>query len=81
MLHSTTKKNFASVSMYHYITLHHHFRTNNKSHSDIPIYNYVATDNPITYDELKEMSSKYGLEIPSTRAVWYYSFRNNKHRL
>ncbi|KAL0100178.1 hypothetical protein PUN28_019540 [Cardiocondyla obscurior] len=27
------------------------------------------------------MSSKYGLEIPSCRAVWYYSFRNNKHRI
>lgn len=57
--------------------------TNNKSRSEgeVPIYNYVATDNPITYDELKEMSSKYGLEIPSCRAVWYYSFRNNKHRI
>ncbi|KYN33349.1 hypothetical protein ALC56_12060 [Trachymyrmex septentrionalis] len=56
-------------------------RINNKSRSDVPIYNYVSTDNPITYDELKNMSSKYGLEIPSTRAVWYYSFRNNKHRI
>ncbi|XP_012528500.1 fatty acyl-CoA reductase wat isoform X2 [Monomorium pharaonis] len=56
-------------------------RTNNKSRNDIPIYNYVSTDNPITYDELKEMSAKYGLDIPSSRAVWYYSFRNNKHRL
>ncbi|EZA57926.1 Putative fatty acyl-CoA reductase [Ooceraea biroi] len=56
-------------------------RVNNKSHGDIPIYNYVSKDNPITYDELKEMSSKYGLDIPSTRAVWYYSFRNNKHRI
>ncbi|XP_025986100.1 fatty acyl-CoA reductase wat isoform X1 [Solenopsis invicta] len=56
-------------------------KTNNKSRNDIPIYNYVSTDNPITYDELKEMSAKYGLEIPSSRAVWYYSFRNNKHRI
>lgn len=56
-------------------------RSNNKSHSDIPIYNYVSKDNPITYDQLKDMSAKYGLEIPSTRAIWYYSFRNNKHRI
>ncbi|XP_071557368.1 fatty acyl-CoA reductase wat isoform X1 [Temnothorax nylanderi] len=56
-------------------------RSNNKSRSEVPIYNYVSTDNPITYDDLKEMSSKYGIEIPSTRAVWYYSFRNNKHRI
>ncbi|XP_050463960.1 fatty acyl-CoA reductase wat-like [Cataglyphis hispanica] len=56
-------------------------RSNNKSHSDIPIYNYVSKDNPITYDELKILSSKYGLETPSTKAIWYYSFRNNKHRI
>ncbi|KAL6427488.1 hypothetical protein ACFW04_008770 [Cataglyphis niger] len=56
-------------------------RSNNKSHSDIPIYNYVSKDNPITYDELKVLSSKYGLETPSTKAIWYYSFRNNKHRI
>ncbi|GAB1866560.1 Fatty acyl-CoA reductase [Camponotus japonicus] len=56
-------------------------RSNDKSHSDIPIYNYVSKDNPITFDQLKDMSSKYGLEIPSTRAIWYYSFRNNKHRI
>lgn len=56
-------------------------RSNNKSHSDVPIYNYVSKDNPITYDQLKEMSAKYGLDIPSTRAIWYYSFRNNKHRI
>lgn len=69
-----------SINMYCYVILLH-FRSNNKSRSDIPIYNYVSTDNPITYDELKEMSSKYGLETPSIRAVWYYSFRNNKHRI
>ncbi|KAH0953754.1 hypothetical protein HN011_008466 [Eciton burchellii] len=56
-------------------------RLDNKSHSDIPIYNYVSKDNPITYDDLKDMSTKYGLDIPSTRAIWYYSFRNNKHRI
>lgn len=48
---------------------------------DIPIYNYVSQDNPITYDQLKELSSKHGMKIPTCRAIWYYSFRNNKYRL
>ncbi|XP_032678741.1 fatty acyl-CoA reductase wat isoform X2 [Odontomachus brunneus] len=56
-------------------------RLNNKTSGEIPIYNYVSTDNPITYDQLKEMSAKYGLEIPSNRAIWYYSFRNNKYKI
>ncbi|EFN84876.1 Fatty acyl-CoA reductase 1 [Harpegnathos saltator] len=56
-------------------------RQNNKTSGEIPIYNYVSTDNPITYDQLKDLSAKYGLDIPSNRAIWYYSFRNNKHRI
>ncbi|KAK0180733.1 hypothetical protein PV327_003087 [Microctonus hyperodae] len=48
---------------------------------EIPIYNYVSQDNPITYDELKIMSAKYGINYPTVRAIWYYSFRNNKHKL
>lgn len=47
---------------------------------DVPIYNYVSQDNPITYDQLKELSSKYGMSTPTVRAIWYYSFRNNKYR-
>lgn len=57
------------------------FRLSNKSSGEIPIYNYVSNDNPITYDRLKELSAKYGLDIPSNRAIWYYSFRNNKYRI
>ncbi|KAG7201488.1 hypothetical protein KM043_004247 [Ampulex compressa] len=52
-----------------------------KTHSDIPIYNYVSQDNPITYDDLKVMSAKHGINMPTSRAIWYYSFRNNKHRI
>lgn len=49
--------------------------------NDVPVYNYVSQDNPITYDQLKIMSEKYGLEFPSGKAIWYYSFRNTKHKI
>lgn len=51
-----------------------------KINNNIPIYNYVSQDNPITYDDLKIMSAKYGLLYPTIKAMWYYSFRNNKYR-
>lgn len=61
---------------------HHCLRLNNNATcNEVPIYNYVSKDNPITYDELKEMSSKYGLDIPPMKAIWYYSFRNTKHKI
>lgn len=47
----------------------------------VPVYNYVSQDNAITYDQLKDMSAKYGINYPTVRAIWYYSFRNNKHKL
>lgn len=49
--------------------------------SDLPIYNYVSVDNPITYEGMKILSAKYGLEFPTVKAVWYYSFRNTKHKI
>ncbi|XP_048264956.1 fatty acyl-CoA reductase wat isoform X2 [Bombus terrestris] len=55
--------------------------TTKERENDIPVYNYVSKDNPITYDQLKLLSEKYGLEFPTSRAIWYYSFRNNKHRI
>ncbi|KAF7391375.1 hypothetical protein HZH66_009855 [Vespula vulgaris] len=54
---------------------------NRRSNEDTPIYNYVSKDNPITYDELKDMSAKYGLLVPTKESIWYYSFRNTKYRL
>ncbi|KAJ8688432.1 hypothetical protein QAD02_024227 [Eretmocerus hayati] len=57
-------------------------KQNNKHSNDIPVYNYVSTDdNPLTWDQLKVMSAKYGLDIPTSRAVWYYSFRNTKSKI
>ncbi|XP_031839104.1 fatty acyl-CoA reductase wat [Nomia melanderi] len=49
--------------------------------NDIPVYNYVSQDNPITYDQLKLLSEKYGLEFPTGKAIWYYSFRNTRHKI
>nr|XP_050868827.1 fatty acyl-CoA reductase wat-like isoform X2 [Vespula vulgaris]XP_050868828.1 fatty acyl-CoA reductase wat-like isoform X2 [Vespula vulgaris]XP_050868829.1 fatty acyl-CoA reductase wat-like isoform X2 [Vespula vulgaris]XP_050868830.1 fatty acyl-CoA reductase wat-like isoform X2 [Vespula vulgaris] len=54
---------------------------NRRRNEDIPIYNYVSKDNPITFDELKYMTAKYGIPLPSKEAIWYYSFRNVKYRL
>ncbi|XP_015586810.1 fatty acyl-CoA reductase wat [Cephus cinctus] len=48
---------------------------------DIPIYNYVCNENQITYNQLKEMSAKHGISIPTNKAIWYYSFRNNKYKI
>lgn len=59
----------------------HRSATTKERENDIPVYNYVSKDNPITYDQLKLLSEKYGLEFPTSRAIWYYSFRNNKHRI
>ncbi|XP_046424476.1 fatty acyl-CoA reductase wat-like [Neodiprion virginianus] len=53
----------------------------NKNGSEIPIYNYCSRDNPITWDDLKEMSEKYGIAFPSIKAMWYYSFRNTKSKV
>ncbi|KOX80980.1 hypothetical protein WN51_00898 [Melipona quadrifasciata] len=55
--------------------------TSKETGNDIPVYNYVSKDNPITYDQLKVLSEKYGLQFPTSRAIWYYSFRNNKHKI
>ncbi|XP_011315369.1 putative fatty acyl-CoA reductase CG5065 [Fopius arisanus] len=52
-----------------------------RTQREIPLYNYVSQDNAITYDDLKIMSAKYGIEYPTVRAIWYYSFRNNKYRI
>lgn len=54
---------------------------NRQSNEDVPIYNYVSKDNPITFDDLKNLSAKHGLNIPTRKAIWYYSFRNSKYRI
>ncbi|XP_015435285.1 PREDICTED: putative fatty acyl-CoA reductase CG5065 [Dufourea novaeangliae] len=60
---------------------HRSATTKEEKSKDIPVYNYVSKDNPITYDQLKNMSEKYGFEFPTGKAIWYYSFRNTKYRI
>ncbi|XP_052749017.1 fatty acyl-CoA reductase wat-like isoform X2 [Galleria mellonella] len=41
--------------------------------SDIPIYNFVSgAQNPCTWGTFVELNRKYGLDIPTIKAVWYY---------
>ncbi|XP_063632599.1 fatty acyl-CoA reductase wat-like isoform X1 [Cydia splendana] len=47
------------------------FRENQTS--DIPIYNFVSgAQNPLKWSAFIEMNQKYGIEKPTTKAVWYY---------
>ncbi|XP_043486959.1 fatty acyl-CoA reductase wat-like [Polistes fuscatus] len=54
---------------------------NRRSKDDIPIYNNVCNENPITYQEMKIMTFKYGQLTPIKDAIWYYSFEPTKYRL
>jgi len=41
---------------------------------DIPIYNYVSSKkNPITWKEYISKAMTFGLQTPSSQALWYYS--------
>ncbi|KAL2734722.1 fatty acyl-CoA reductase wat-like isoform X2 [Vespula maculifrons] len=54
---------------------------NRRFKKDLPIYNYVSDDNPITYNEFVEVIIKYGELIPSEKALWCHSFLVTKYRL
>ncbi|XP_043486970.1 fatty acyl-CoA reductase wat-like [Polistes fuscatus] len=54
---------------------------NRRYREDIPIYNYVSNDNPITNQEFTEMSGKYLHLTPTKDAIWYCSFGLTKYRL
>ncbi|KOC68027.1 Putative fatty acyl-CoA reductase [Habropoda laboriosa] len=47
----------------------------------VTIYNYVSKDNPLTYTQLRSLSELYGLEFPTRRALWYYTFEQHKHKI
>lgn len=55
--------------------------TTEEKTDNVPVYHYVSKDNPVTFEQLKSLSEKYGLQFPTEKAIWYYSFRNNKHRM
>ncbi|XP_034828298.1 fatty acyl-CoA reductase wat-like [Maniola hyperantus] len=41
--------------------------------SDIPIYNYVSgAQTPVTWGEFIEYNRRFGIVIPTMKAVWYY---------
>nr|CAH7761030.1 unnamed protein product [Callosobruchus chinensis] len=50
--------------------------------NDIKIYNYESSnDNPITWKNYMAKSYQYGINTPSAKAIWYYSFFLTKSRL
>ncbi|XP_067204593.1 fatty acyl-CoA reductase wat-like [Linepithema humile] len=67
-----------NIIRYDVISLRHCFRLNNDLPGDIPIYNYVSKDNPITYNNVKEFFKEGLFEFPFKEAMWYYSFRLTK---
>ncbi|KAJ0182878.1 hypothetical protein K1T71_000854 [Dendrolimus kikuchii] len=47
------------------------FKENQTSH--IPIYNYVSgAQNPLKWGKFIEINRRYGINQPTTKAVWYY---------
>ncbi|CAG9759270.1 unnamed protein product [Ceutorhynchus assimilis] len=43
-----------------------------KFEQDIPIYNYVSSvQNPVTWDEFKNLATKHGTKFPPQRVLWY----------
>ncbi|XP_035456025.2 fatty acyl-CoA reductase wat [Spodoptera frugiperda] len=47
------------------------YKENQTSH--IPIYNFVSgAQNPLTWGEFIARNRKYGIDKPTTKAVWYY---------
>jgi len=52
-----------------------------QTEDQIPVYNYVSSEQkPLTWDQFMDMTSRYGMEVPSMRSMWYYSLTLNKHR-
>lgn len=48
--------------------------------SDIPIYNYVSgAQNPLTWKNFIDLNKKYGIDKPTTKAVWYYGLNPTKN--
>ncbi|CAG9770278.1 unnamed protein product [Ceutorhynchus assimilis] len=55
------------------------YRKDQKSY-DIMVYNYESgKDQPINWGKFMHLSHHYGIEYPSTKAIWYYSFKLYKY--
>nr|CAD7460311.1 unnamed protein product [Timema tahoe] len=47
----------------------------------IPIYNYVSSaQNPIQWHNFVDMAKNHGKDVPSSKAIWYYSFTMTKYK-
>ncbi|XP_075988965.1 fatty acyl-CoA reductase wat-like [Anticarsia gemmatalis] len=56
----------------------HNYKENQTSH--IPIYNFVSgAQNPLTWWDFIEKNRKYGIDKPTTKAVWYYGLNPTKN--
>jgi len=52
-----------------------------QSEDEIRVYNYVSSvQKPLSWDQFMDMGSRYGMEVPSMRTIWYYSLTLNKRR-
>nr|CAD7259154.1 unnamed protein product [Timema shepardi] len=48
----------------------------------IPIYNYVSSaQKPIQWQEFVEMAGNHGMDIPCSKAIWYYSVTMTKYKV
>ncbi|CAG2061637.1 unnamed protein product [Timema podura] len=48
----------------------------------IPIYNYVSSaQNPIQWHDFVDMAKNHGKDVPSSKAIWYYSFTMTKYKV
>ncbi|XP_071441774.1 fatty acyl-CoA reductase wat-like [Hetaerina americana] len=46
---------------------------------EIKIYNYVSSaQRPITWGQFMDLNTKYGMQTPSMRSIWYYTLTLNK---
>ncbi|CAG9770823.1 unnamed protein product [Ceutorhynchus assimilis] len=47
-----------------------------KFDKEIPVYNYVSTpQNPMTWDDFEQLSSKHCKQIPSEKVIWHCMFK------
>nr|CAD7396383.1 unnamed protein product [Timema poppensis] len=48
----------------------------------IPIYNYVSSaQKPIQWQEFVDMAGSHGMDIPCSKAIWYYSVTMTKYKV
>jgi len=57
------------------------YKTALEKPKNFPIYNYVSSvENRITWNGYMNYNEKYGLILPPTKVLWYYSLTLNRHK-